>query len=126
MDSARAGPDEPRPTAQALFGLLWDSLADLMGTAATATLLRRAATRAAAHDPGLGGLLIVRDGLQYRYELPEAWRRRDDRAIASLRVLGRALRPLLRELTGAVVLGRLARLAPLRAAGILGAEEDTP
>ena len=126
MTAAAPGPDDPRPTACALFDLLWDNLADLMGTGATATLLRRAAARAAVRDRGLAGLVIARDGLQYRYDLPEEWRRPDDeQTIASLRTLVRDLQPLLRELTGAVVVDRLARLEPLRAAGILADEEET-
>lgn len=123
MESSNAG--DPRATAGELFELLWDNLADLMGTGATATLLRRAAKHAAARDPALGGLVIERDGLQYRYELPEAWRRaRDDLALAGLRALACALRPLLLELTGPVVVNRLARLDPLREAGVFAAEEE--
>src|SRR5690349_22345527 len=38
-----------------LFGLLWEGLADLLGTAATATLLRRAALRGAARNADLAG-----------------------------------------------------------------------
>ncbi len=57
----------------ALFTILWDALADLLGTAATATLLKRAAQRAAARSPELAGLVIKRDGLIYRYSCPPAW-----------------------------------------------------
>jgi hypothetical protein len=57
----------------ALFTILWDALADLLGTAATATLLKRAAYRAVARSPELAGLVIRRDGLIYRYSCPPAW-----------------------------------------------------
>jgi hypothetical protein len=38
----------------------WDALAELLGTAATATLLKRAAWRAAARSPELAELAIQR------------------------------------------------------------------
>ncbi len=58
------------PTTSILFTILWDALADLLGTAATATLLKGAARRAAARSPELAGLVIKRDGLIYRYTCP--------------------------------------------------------
>src|SRR5688572_27423237 len=50
-------------TAAELFGLLWDTMADVLGTAATATLLRRALKRAGARSADLGGVAIDRDDL---------------------------------------------------------------
>jgi hypothetical protein len=43
--------------------LLWASLADLLGSAATAALLRRAAKRAEPMCPELGGMVIALSGL---------------------------------------------------------------
>src|SRR5579864_4385133 len=59
----------------ALFTLLWDALVDLLGTASTAALLRRAAHRANRAHPELGEVevQVVREGLEYRYTLPGAW-----------------------------------------------------
>src|ERR1051325_7380679 len=57
----------------ALFTLVWDALADVLGTAATATLLRRAARRAAPRCLELGELAIAREKLEYRYTLPPEW-----------------------------------------------------
>src|SRR5260221_10055887 len=75
--SLNGGPSRAHASAElssaALFALLWDGLADLLGTAASATLLRRAAQRAAPRDPELAELEIVRENLEYRYTLPSAW-----------------------------------------------------
>ena len=113
-------------TPAACFDLLWTALADIMGTAATATLLRRAAKYATPHTPALQALRITRQDLTYAYCLPPAWQHpADPQAWAALHALVRALRPLLIELTGAVVVRRLAQLAPLRAAGLSLEEPST-
>src|SRR5438045_7351374 len=44
----------------ALFKLIWDSVSDVLGTSATATLLRRAALRARARSPELAELTVLR------------------------------------------------------------------
>ena len=94
-----------------VFARLWDALADILGTAATATLLRRALARAAPL-PGLDDLTIARDDLTYSYHLPTAWSDADSAASnAALRALAAQLRTLLSELTGDVVLDRVARVA---------------
>ncbi len=71
----------------ALFTILWDALADLLGTAATATLLKRAAHRAVARSPELAGLVIKRDGLIYRYTCPSNWNGRSGGTPPALRDL---------------------------------------
>jgi hypothetical protein len=117
-------------TAAALFTLLWEGLADVLGTAATAVLVRRAARRAASRSPELAELAISRENLEYRFTLPRAWTERADAAAAAaaadahaLRELVGELRPLLVELTGPVVVGRLARIPELRERGIIPADE---
>ena len=111
-------------TSAALFTLLWDALADLLGTAATATLLRRAARRAALRDPELTEIAIVRENLEYRYTLPSAW---DDwtggTQRALLRLVGELL-PLLVELTGPLVVNHLAQIPALRERGIIPPQEE--
>lgn len=85
----------------------------MMGSAATAALLRRAAKHGEDRSPELGGLIVKRHRFEYRYELPTAWAQE---AREALHVLMSELRPLLIELTGAVVLRRLhgiPELAPL-------------
>ena len=99
------------PAPAGVFAALWDALADVLGTAATATLLRRA-LMGAATEPGLEGVFIARDDLTYVYRLPTAWSdAKSETGRDALRVLAGQLSPLLAELTGAVVLNRLRRLA---------------
>jgi hypothetical protein len=107
-------------SAAELFELIWESLADVLGTAAGATLLRRAIKRAAARSaPWSEPISVVRNGLDYTYRLPETWRQPgNDEAVDVLRVVAAELRVLLVELTGPVVVARLGRLAPLRKWGI--------
>lgn len=120
-------------SAAALFTLLWEGLADVLGTAATAVLVRRAARRAAPRSPELAELAISRENLEYRFTLPRAW---TDRAAAvaaaaaddahALRELVGELKPLLVELTGPVVVRRLAQIPELRERGIIPTDEGPP
>jgi len=103
-----------RLCAALLFNMLWEALADLLGTAATATLLRRAARRALPRCPQLGELTIERENLEYRYRLPGAWEDPDKILPPALRELVGELRPLLVELTGPVVLRHLEGVPELR------------
>lgn len=101
------------PDAAELFELVWATMADILGTAATAALLRRAARRAE-----LPGVTIAQDGLTYRFQVPASWHQPPDPAsLAPLRHLVRELCPLLEEMTGPVVLCRLGRVAPLQRVG---------
>lgn len=112
------------PPPGVMFGLLRDAMVDVMGCATTATLLRRAARRAAASAPELASLVIARDGFEYTYQLPAAWTApgagRPD--LASMCVLLRELLPLLAELTGPVVVRRLATIPELHHCGPLSTE----
>jgi hypothetical protein len=115
--------DQDATSAAELFELLWESLADVLGTAATATLLRRAIKRAAAHT-SCAELVIARKGLDYEYRLPGTWQQPDnEETLGALRVLAAELRVLLVELTGPVVVRRLGRLAPFRKQGINFSDE---
>ena len=112
-------------SAAELFELLWGSLADMLGTAATATLLRRAIKQAAAQTSWSEPVVVIRSGLDYEYRLPEAWQQPgNEKAVGALRVVAAELRVLLVELTGPVVVRRLARLAPFREQGIDFSNED--
>ena len=107
--------DSPRAPA-AVIELLWETLSDLMGSAATATLLRRAAKRATRQAPALAGFEIVRDVLEYHYRLPDSWKEaQGPELVNAMCELTRELRPLLVELTGAVVLRRLDTIPELAA-----------
>ena len=98
-------------SAAEAFRLLWEALADLLGQAAAALLLRRAANVAQRDNPELQDLVIARGNLEYRYTLPRTW---SERGTFSLVGLVLALRPLLEELTGTMAIGRLQRIPALR------------
>jgi len=107
--------DQDVTSAAALFDLLWESLADVLGTAASATLLRRAIKRAASQTSWSEPVVVTKNGLDYLYRLPETWKQPgNEEAIGALRLVAAELRVLLVELTGPVVVRRLARLAPFR------------
>lgn len=114
-------------TAGALFAILWDALADILGTAAAATLLRRAARRAAPRWPELAGLSIRHEALEYRYAVPPAWDTPAPRDPPyALCALAEELWTLLRALTGTVVVHRLGQIAELRDQGIVPGPEERP
>jgi hypothetical protein len=133
LGSERPRGDGAGLSAAALFTLLWDGLADVLGTAATAVLVRRAARRAAPRSPELADLAISRENLEYRFTLPRAWTDRANAAAAAatadahaLRELVGELQPLLVELTGPVVVRRLAQIPELRERGIVPTDEGQP
>ena len=116
--------DQDATSAAELFDLLWESLADILGTAATATLLRRAIKAAASKTSWSESVTMVRTGLDYEYRLPETWKQPgNEEAVSALRVVVAELRVLLVELTGVVVVARLGRLAAFRKSGINFSDE---
>jgi hypothetical protein len=108
----------------ALFALVWNSLADLLGTAATATLLRRAAKRAVTREPALAELVIARESLEYRYTLPSSWKDGVGALEGPLRSLVGELLPLLVELTGPIAVRHLAQIPELRERGLVPPQEE--
>jgi hypothetical protein len=100
------------PSAAQLFDLLWNNLADLMGTAAVATLVRRALGPASKKSPDLSALSVLKEELEYKYRLPDSWQSDCDgesgRALHELLVT----RTLLVQLTGPVAVRRLERITP--------------
>lgn len=108
------GSDRAHGSPAATVEVLWVALTDVMGNAATATLLRRAAMRAAIRAPELGEFSVVRDRFNYRYVVPASWSAASPKGSASLRELLVELRPLLVDLTGPVVLHRLRDIPALR------------
>jgi hypothetical protein len=115
--------DRVATSAADLFDLLWESLADVLGTAAGATLLRRAIKRAGARTASSESVSVTRNGLDYEYRVPETWKEPGDEAVGELRIVAAELRVLLVELTGPVVVDRLGRLAPFRKSGIQFSDE---
>jgi hypothetical protein len=120
VDASRSGVESSslERSSSELFGIVWDALADILGTAAVATLMRRAAQKAALRWPELGELSVTLESLEYRYALPASW---SDRARPphALRELVGELWTLLVDLTGPVVVNRLLRIPELREHGIL-------
>lgn len=113
-------------SAADLFALLWKGLADILGTAAAATLLRRATQRALPRAPELAALSITRQSLEYRYTLPSSWTSPVSDPSGALPALAAELWPLLVDLTGSVVTQRLAQIPELRALGVVPREEPQP
>jgi len=116
--------------AAALFAIVWDAIAEVLGTAATAAIVRRAAGRAAPESPELVDVVIRRERLEYRYSLPHAWSHPagtaapEERAPIAFRALVAEIGRLLVELTGTVFVGRLEQIPQLRAQGLLWREEE--
>lgn len=102
-----------------LFGLLWQALADVLGTAAAATLLRRAAQRATPRCPELTALSIKREALEHQYHVPNSWNVLAPEPPLALHALVGELWILLVELTGSVVVTRLAQVSALRDCGLV-------
>jgi hypothetical protein len=115
-----AAADEP--CAARAFALVWTTLVGVLGTAATATMLRRAARAATRKRPDLEdlqGFEIVRERLEYRVVLPPSWNGGCDGCLEALGYLLREeLCPLLEELTGPVVVSLLRRQPDLQRHGI--------
>jgi hypothetical protein len=107
-----------------LFAILWNALADMLGTAAAATLVRRAARRAAKRYPELADLGITRQSLDYHCEVPAIWKGPGAGPSEGLRELARELSLLLRDLTGNVVIDRLAQIPELRDKRVLVADPE--
>ena len=103
----------------ALFAIVWDAMAAILGTAAVAAIVRRAAGRAAAERPELIDVVVSREDFEYRYALPLPWLQKDESGVQALRVLILEIGRLLAELTGTVVIRSLEQIPELRAQRLL-------
>jgi len=106
-------------TAAQLFDLVWEAMADVLGTAATATLMRRSAKRAAARRRDLDLLVVSRSGFNYSYRVPDDWLVCGTEPVMSVRELARELSPLLVELTGPVIIRRLSAIPALQRCDVM-------
>jgi hypothetical protein len=111
--STRAADDEISGTPSDIFDVLWGALVDILGSTATATLLRRSAKRRLGDFPELGELAISRKQFEYAYAVPDDWKHANERSNAALQALVQDLCSLLLELTGPVVVHRLKALSQL-------------
>ena len=102
-----------------MFGLLWRSLSDLLGSATTATLLRRSKNALARRLPAAAAIGIEREALEYGYTLPPSWSQEAGDGMDLVYALVDELRPLLMELTGATILDELDRVPGFRDNGIV-------
>lgn len=114
--------DAPAPAD--LVRVVWDQLVDLLGSAAAATLFRRAWKRASASAHPQLTVEILRNGFEYEFRLSDAWLQAEPPTLAGLQLLGAALTTLLRELTGPLVLRRLYEIPALRSHGFFTPEES--
>jgi len=105
-------------TSEQLFAKVWEAMEDMLGPGATATVLRRAVQLAEKGTPGVRGPMILREGLTYSFQAPAAWKEDDCRTCRDLHLILEQLGPLLKELTGRIVLRRLEQLDALQANGI--------
>jgi len=109
----RNGDAAAKLSGAVLFKILWDQLADILGTAATAVVLDRAARRAQTRSHELDGLTISRVDGQFGYVVPPSFARGRGPPVA-LQALLDELRPLLVELTGQVAVQHLEEAPALR------------
>jgi len=117
--SANDAADGLEVSGAELFALLWHALADVLGTAAAATLLRRAARLASPASPELLALEVTSASLDYGYRVPQSWNAPSAEPPPALFELIRELWGLLVELTGGVVVARLLQISPLRDRGLV-------
>jgi len=105
--------DESSSSPSEIFDILWTALVEILGSPATASLLRRSAKRQLGDFPELGELAITRKGFEYVYAVPADWKHANERSTAALQALVQDLCTLLLELTGPVVLHRFEALPQL-------------
>ena len=117
MADPRTGPGDDdaasKLTGAVLFGILWDELVDLLGTQATAAIMRRALHRAVVSARDLSGLTITRLDREYGYIVPRSFDGTTGPPAALCELLDE-LRPLLVELTGQVAAHHIERIPALR------------
>lgn len=95
-------------------GAVWTSLAEVVGTAAAAVLLRRAVKRAAAVHPALHELAIEFGEFRYGLRPPESWHAPPDSAtVEAVNGLIAALCEIVEPLSGDILIRRVDRVALL-------------
>ena len=113
LRAVRDGDAAAQLSGAALFKVLWDRLADMLGITATAVVLDRAARRARTRGHELDGLTISRVDGHFGYVVPPSFAQTRGPSVALFRLLDE-LRPLLLELTGQLALRHLEEVPELR------------
>ena len=106
--------DGPGCVTATLFARLWETLSDSLGGAAAVALLGRSRRRAAARYPELDAIVVERAGGSYCFRLPERWSVPAPEPSLAFRGWVDELLPFVVELTGAVIVRRLAAIPELR------------
>jgi len=106
------------------FDLVWAALVEILGSPATAILLRRSARQRQGEYPQLEELTITRKSFEYAYTVPADWKHANEPSTAALQALLRDLCSLLLELTGPVVVNRLRALPQLAKCGLAPSEGE--
>ncbi len=112
-------------TAAAIFTALWGAIADVLGGAAAATLVRRAVKRTREAHPELDQLVVAKVGLEYTYFVPPTWNAAGITAPASLQAVSLELCRTLDAMTGPLMLQRLSAIPELQGHGLFSNEERT-
>lgn len=115
--------DEASSPPSEIFDVLWTALVEILGSPATASLLRRSAKRQLGDFPELGKLAITRKEFEYTYAVPPDWKHANERPNAALQALVQDLYSLLFELTGPVVVHRLEAVPQLAKFGLSFSED---
>ena len=102
-DAPRVGPPSPAGAVERA----WHTVAESLGTTATAALMRRAAKRATVQTPSLTNFRVEGAGYTYRFTSPAVWESAEPSAAEEVRALLGELCALLSDLTGDVVTSRL-------------------
>lgn len=103
----------PPPLAAAVEQV-WATLAETLGTTATAALIRRAARRASTSAHRLEQFLVEGQGYSYRLQMPEKWAGDETAAQSDVRCLLQELCLLLTDLTGDVITAKLATVPAIQ------------
>lgn len=115
-DSGRTGlqtRDGVAPPSEALRAL-WTAVAEVIGSAATAVLIRRAIKRAARQYPSLDDLTVELQEFLYQLRIPEHWDAPPDAETAeAIRALIAAFTEIARQLSGEILIRHISRLAVL-------------
>lgn len=109
---------DAKPSSAWLFSIIWEALADLLGTPTTAVILRRAAHRAERGSPQLAELVISAGKTDFSFVVPPAWADDAEAKPHALQTLLDEVISLLLALTGPSGVRRLQHLPELRARGL--------